>query len=192
MALQTISSREINPIEPVVVTVGSIHGGTKHNVIPDEVKLQLTVRTYKDDVREKTLKAIERITKGIAVSAGVPEDRMPTVKLHDTEHTPATYNSPELVERITSVLRRVVGDENVIKREPTMGGEDFGRYGREEPKIPIFMFRLGCVSPQRVADSKKPGAAPLPTLHSAVFLPERSAIKIGVAAMTSAALDLLQ
>jgi hippurate hydrolase len=192
LALQTIASREIDPVEPVVVTVGSIHGGTKHNVIPDEVRLQLTVRTYKDDVRDKTLKAIERITKGIAQAAGVPEDRAPIVKLREGEFTPATYNSPELVERVTKAFGGAIGGENVIQRPPVMGGEDFGRYGREEPKIPIFMFRLGCMPANKIAASTQPGGKPLPTLHSARFLPERPAIKTGVTAMTAAALDLLQ
>lgn len=191
LALQTIDSREIDPLEPVVVTVGSIHGGTKHNIIPDEVKLQLTVRTYKDETRTQTLDAIERIVKGIAASAGIPKELEPTVKVRD-EHTPATYDSPELVDRILPVFRKLLGEENVVKREPVMGGEDFGRYGREEPKIPIFMFRLGVIAPEKVAASKKEGATALPSLHSSKFLPERSAIKTGVLSMTSAAMELLK
>ena len=191
VALQTIDSRETDPLEPVVVTVGSIHGGTKHNVIPDEVKLQLTVRTYKDETRKATLEAIERIAKGTATAAGVPKDREPTVTVRD-EHTPATYNSPELVDRVVGVFRNAIGSENVIKRNPTMGGEDFGRYGREEPKIPIFLFRLGVTAPGRMAASKQPGGAPLSSLHSSKFLPQREAVKTGVVAMTSAALDLLK
>lgn len=192
MALQTIASREVNPQEPVVVTVGSIHGGTKHNIIPDEVTMQLTVRTYTDAVREQTLKAIERIVVGTARAAGVPKDREPTVKWGD-EFTPATYNTPELVERVTDVHRRVLGEANVVRREPSMGGEDFGRYGREEPKVPIFMFRVGAVVPERMAESKREGGRPLPSLHSALFLPEpKQTIRTGVLAMTAAALDLLQ
>jgi hippurate hydrolase len=192
LALQTIDSREIDPVQPVVVTVGSIHGGTKHNVIPDEVVMQLTVRTYTDEVRDKTLKAIERIAKGTAIAAGVPEDRMPVVKVTD-EFTPATYNTPELVDRVLPALRRSVGDANVIRREPVMGGEDFGRYGREEPKIPIFMYRLGSIPAERLAESKKPGGRPLPSLHSALYLPEPTkTIRTGVTTMTAAAIDLLQ
>ena len=192
LAFQTIDSREIDPVQPVVVTVGSIHGGTKHNIIPDEVVMQLTVRSYTDEVRDKTIKAIERIVKGLAQSAGVPEDRMPTVTVRD-EFTPATYNTPELVDRVLPVLRRVVGDANVIKREPVMGGEDFSRYGREEPKIPIFMYRLGSIPAERIAESKKPGGKPLPSLHSAFYLPEPTkTIRTGVTTMTAAAIDLLQ
>jgi hippurate hydrolase len=193
LGLQTIASREIRPIDAVVVTVGSIHGGTKHNVIPDEVAMQLTVRTYEDDVREKTLAAIERIATGTAKAGGVPDDRMPIVARRDAEFTPAQYNNPELVARVTGVFRTVLGAENVIQRVPEMGGEDFSRYGREEPKIPTFMFRLGSIAPQRIAESKRKGGKPLPSLHSAIYLPDRTpTIKTGVLSMTAAALDLLQ
>jgi hippurate hydrolase len=193
LALQTIDSREIDPVQPVVVTVGSIHGGTKHNIIPDEVVMQLTVRSYTDEVRDKTLKAIERIVRGTAQAAGVPEDRAPTVTVRDAEFTPATYNTPELVERVVGVLRKTVGEQNVVKREPVMGGEDFSRYGREEPKIPIFMYRLGSIPPERIAQSKQPGGKPLPSLHSAFYLPEpKLTIRTGVTTMTAAAIDLLQ
>jgi hippurate hydrolase len=193
LGLQTIASREIRPIDAVVVTVGSIHGGTKHNVIPDEVTMQLTVRTYEDDVREKTLAAIERIANGTAKTAGVPDDRMPVITRRDAEYTPALYNTPELVTRVTGVFRSLVGEENVVRLDPQMGGEDFSRYGREEPKIPIFMYRLGSVRPDRIAESKRKGGKPLPSLHSAVYLPDRTpTIKTGVLTMTGAALDLLK
>jgi amidohydrolase len=192
LVLQTIPSREMKATEPCVVTVGSIHGGTKHNVIPDEVKLQLTVRTYKEEVRQKALKAIERIAKGIAQAAGVPDDRLPVVTVKD-ENTPATYNTPELVARVTDVFRKTIGPANVVEREPTMGGEDFGRYGTDgEPRIPIFMYRLGSVLPDRVAESKRDGGRPLPSLHSSKYLPQREAIKTGVTTMTAAAVDLLR
>jgi hippurate hydrolase len=193
LALQTIASREIRPIDSVVVTVGSIHGGTKHNIIPDEVTLQLTVRSYEDDVRVKTLEAIERITTNIAKAAGVPDDRLPTITRRDADFTPAVYNDPELVARVIGVFRGLVGEENVIQRNPEMGGEDFSRYGREEPKIPTFMFRLGSIPPQRVAESKQKGGKPLPSLHSAHYLPDREpTIKTGVLTMTGAALNLLK
>ena len=193
LAFQTIDSREIDPVEPVVVTVGAIHGGTKRNIIPDEVVLKLTVRSYSDEVRAKTLAAIERIANGIAQSAGVPENRMPVVTHLDDESTPATYNDPGLVERVVGTFRRTVGEENVVKREPVMGAEDFGRFGTEEPKVPIFMYRLGSISGERIAASKKPGAAPLPSLHSAIYLPEpKTTIRTGVTTMTAAAIDLLQ
>ncbi|RMD94114.1 MAG: amidohydrolase [Calditrichaeota bacterium] len=190
MALQTIVSREIPPIEPAVVTVGSIHGGTKHNIIPDEVKLQLTLRSYSDKVRNHTIEAIRRITKGLAIAAGVPEDRMPIVTVGD-EYTPATYNDPELTRRVAKVIGQVLGEKNVIRTEPVMGGEDFGRYGRVEPKIPICIFWLGAVDPQKVAESRKTGK-PLPSLHSSLFAPlPEPTIKTGVKAMTAAVLELM-
>src|SRR3954470_16155484 len=190
LALQTIASREVKATEPVVVTVGSIHGGTKHNVIPDEVKLQLTVRTYKDEVRQQVISAIERIVKGVAAAAGVPKNLEPIVSVKD-EYTPAMYNTPELTDRVVKSLKEMVGEENVVLREPSMGGEDFGRYGREEPKIPICMYRLGSVAAERIAESKRPGGRPLPSLHSSKYLPEREAIRVGVMTMSGAAMGLL-
>jgi hippurate hydrolase len=193
LAFQTIDSREIDPVQPVVVTVGSIHGGTKRNIIPDEVVLKLTIRSYTDEVRTKTLAAIERISKGIAQAAGVPNDRLPVVTHLDDESTPATYNDPALVERVVKTFRSTLGDQNVVKREPVMGAEDFGRFGTEEPKIPIFMFRLGSIPPEKVAASKKSGGAALPSLHSAFYLPEpKATIPTGVVTMTAAAIDLLK
>jgi hippurate hydrolase len=189
LAFQTIASRETHPREPVVVTVGSIHGGTKHNIIPDEVKLQMTVRTYKDETRKRVLAAIGRMARGIAISAGVPKELEPVVTM--SEYTPALYNTPELVQRMKGVMERALGAENVVEREPSMGGEDFGRYGREEPRIPIFMFRLGSVQPEKVAAAKETGI-PLPSLHSSKYLPDRKpTIETGITALTAEALDLL-
>src|SRR5436190_2899296 len=135
LALQTIVSREIAPGEPAVVTVGSIHGGTKHNIIPDEVKLQLTVRSYTDAVRTNVLESIERIVRGQAAAAGLSEDRMPIVKLSD-DATPALYNDPELTERIVRVFKKEFGEKNVEEKKPTMGGEDFAEFGRTQEKVP--------------------------------------------------------
>ena len=192
LALQTIVSRQTKPTDPAVVTVGSIHGGTKRNIIPDEVVMQLTVRTYRDDVRDRTLKAIERIATGTAAAAGVPEELAPVVAV-TKESSPALYNTPELVERVTAALRATLGDENVVPREPAMVAEDFGQFGRQEPKIPIFMYRLGSVSPEKVAASRKPGAPPLPGLHSSLYLPDAPpTIRTGIISMTGAAIDLLR
>src|SRR5215203_6688140 len=127
MALQTIISRENSPLDPAVVTVGSIHGGTRYNIIPDEVNLQLTVRTYKEEVRKRVLASIERIVKGVAAAAGIPEDRAPTVKV--SEGTASTYNEPQLSERLAGVFRQAFGDENVVKVAPIMASEDFGQFG---------------------------------------------------------------
>lgn len=192
MALQTIVSREIAPTDPAVVTVGSIHGGTKHNVIPNEVDLQLTVRSYSDETRAHILDAIARIAKNIAEGAGLPAELLPEIRIKEN-YTPATYNSPELVERASQAIAKCIGERNVVEEAATMGGEDFGRYGREEPRLPIFMFRLGAIPPERVAASLEEGAAPLPSLHSSRFAPapERT-IKTGVKAMTAAVLDLMR
>jgi len=191
LALQTIVSREVSPTDPAVVTVGAIRGGTKHNIIGNEVHLQLTVRSYADETRDQILEAIERICRGLAQAAGVPEDRMPVVSVRD-ESTPAVYNTPELVDRVMDTARRLLGPEQVIEDQPVMGGEDFGRYGREEPRIPIFMFRLGSIAPERLAEYEEAGRS-LPSLHSSQYYPDpEPTILTGVRVMTAAALDLLQ
>jgi hippurate hydrolase len=191
-AWQTIASRENNPIDPIVVTVGSIHGGTKHNIIPDDVKMQLTVRTYKADVRERVLAAIDQIAKGCAVAAGVPEDRMPIVDVMKNEFTPATYNNPELTKRLVAVWKKTLGAENVEATDPTMGGEDFAEYSLPDHSIPACDFHIGAVEPAKIAESKKTGAA-LPSLHSSKFAPiPEPTIRIGIIGMTSAVLELMK
>jgi len=191
---QTIASRENNPIDPIVITVGSIHGGTKHNIIPDEVKMQLTVRTYKVDVRERVLSAIERIAKGCATAAGLPSDKMPTVNVLRDQFTPATYNNPELARRLVTVWKKALGDQNVEMVEPTMGGEDFSEFSLlPEHSIPAVDFHVGAVDPAKIAESKKPGASPLPSLHSSKFAPvPEPTIRTGMVAMTTAVLDLMK
>jgi amidohydrolase len=190
LALQTIISRERDPLEPAVVTVGSIHGGTKHNIIPDDVQLQLTVRSFTDEMRQQVLDTIKRVVRGQAVAAGIPEDRLPTVKVRD-DFTPVVYNNPELVQRLAGVFRKLLGEDKVVKREPTMGGEDFGLFGRTEDKIPICMFSLGSVDPGRVEESQRTGK-PLPSLHSSLYAPvAEPTIKLGLLTMTAAVLDLV-
>jgi amidohydrolase len=191
---QTIASRENNPIDPIVITVGSIHGGTKHNIIPNEVKMQLTVRTYKADVRERTLAAIERIAMGCATAAGLPSDKTPTVTVLRDEFTPATYNNPELTRRLVAVWRKALGDRNVEMVDPTMGGEDFSEYSLlPEHSVPAVDFHVGAVDPAKIAESKKPGASPLPSLHSSKFAPvPEPTIRTGMVAMTAAVLDLMK
>jgi len=191
---QTIASRENNPIDPIVITVGSIHGGTKHNIIPDEVKMQLTVRTYKADVRERVLAAIERIAKGCATTAGLPSDKMPTVNVLRDQFTPATYNNPDLTRRLAVVWKKALGDQNVEMVEPTMGGEDFSEFSLlPEHSIPAVDFHVGAVDSAKIAESKKPGASPLPSLHSSKFAPvPEPTIRTGMVAMTAAVLDLMK
>lgn len=190
LALQTIVSRERDPLEPAVVTVGSIHGGTKHNIIPDEVKLQLTVRSYTDEVRTQTLAAIQRIARGQAIAAGIPDDRLPVVNV-ETEFTPATYNDPKLTERLVGVFNGWFGTTNVLQRKPSMGGEDFGDFGRTEHKIPICMFSVGGVKPEALKESTRTGRS-LPSLHSSLWAPDAEpTIKTGITAMTAAVLELM-
>ena len=185
--LQTLVSRETDPTDPAVVTVGSIHGGAKHNVIPNEVKLQLTVRTTKDSVRDHILKGIDRIAKAAAAGAQAPE---PIVKVDPAEFTPALYNEPALTRKTVALFRELLGQDRVFEKPPIMGGEDFGRYGREG--VPIFMYFLGTIAPDRVAASQREGAAPLPSLHSDVYYPvPEPSIKTGVLTMTSAVLNLV-
>ncbi|HEY6243891.1 MAG TPA: amidohydrolase [Pyrinomonadaceae bacterium] len=191
MALQTIISRENSPLDPAVVTVGSIHGGTRYNIIPDEVNLQLTVRTYKEDVRKRILASIERITKGVAAAAGIPEDRAPLVKVSETEITAATYNDPQLMERLAGVFKTALGPENVVKTSPVMGSEDFG-YLSLDQKIPAVIFWLGAVDPVKVKESQERGIA-LPSLHSPLFAPvPEPTLRTGVKAMTAAVMDLMK
>jgi hippurate hydrolase len=190
LALQTIASREVQPGEPVVVTVGSIHGGTRRNIIPDEVRLQLTVRSYKEEARQQTLAAIKRIARGQALAAGIPEDRLPEVRMTD-EITPALYNDPKLTERLVGALTAWFGENNLIRKPPSMGGEDFSEFGRTEPKVPICMLNIGGVNPEALKESQRTGQ-PLPSLHSPLWAPvPEPTIKAGVTAMTAAALELL-
>ena len=189
LALQTIVSRENSPLEPAVVTVGSIHGGTRYNIIPDEVNLQLTVRTYKEDVRKKILASIERIVKGVAMAAGIPEDRAPVIKV--SEGTTSTYNDPKLLERLTPVLQRELGDTNVVQMPPMMASEDFG-YLSLDHKIPVTIIWLGASDAQKVKAHRETGAA-LPGLHSALFAPvPEPTLRTGVKATTAVVLELLR
>ena len=187
LALQTIVSREMSPIEPAVVTVGRIQGGTRRNIIPDQVEMQLTVRTYTDAARAQVLAAIERITRGVVSAAGLPEDRAPIVRVREDERSPATCNDPQLTRRGVDAIRAVLGEAAVVERDPEMGAEDFGLFGKVQPPIPIFMFRLGTIEPQRLAQP------PLPGLHSSRFWPAIDpTIRTGIQAMTAAALAVLK
>ena len=187
--LQTIVSRQIAPTDPAVVTVGSIHGGTKHNVIPNEVKLQLTLRSYTDEVRNQTLSSIERIVRGSAISAGLTEEYFPVIEIKD-EYTPAVFNNPSLVEKVQRSFVNTLGDDKVIQVSPVMGGEDFGMFGRVEPIIPTALFWLGAVN-NEVYEKAKRDDLTLPSLHSDLFLPDADpAINTGVEAMSNAIVDL--
>ena len=191
-AWQTIASRENNPLDPIVVTVGSIHGGTKRNIIPDEVTMQLTVRTYKKQVREKVLAAIERIAKDIAAAGGVLPERAPIVTVRKDEFCSATYNNPELTKRLVAVWRKSLGNENVEIVDPTMGGEDFSEYSLTDHSIPAVDFHFGAVDQAKIADYQQTGKE-LPSLHSSKFAPlPEPTIRTGIVAMTTAVLELMK
>ena len=189
---QTIISRENNPLDPIVVTVGSIHGGTKSNIIPDEVKMQLTVRTYKPETRERVLAAIDRIAKGCATAAGVPPERAPIVTVSKDQFCPATYNNPELTRRLVAVWKSSLGDENVKIVDAVMGGEDFSEYSLPDHSIPAVDFHIGAVEPAKISEYKQEGKE-LPTLHSSKFAPvPEPTIRVGIIGMTSAVLELMK
>ena len=191
LALQTIVSREVKPGDPAVVTVGSIHGGTKSNIISDEVRLQLTLRSYKKETRQQLIDSIKRIVKAQAESANMPADKMPEVLLSDDRAT-ALYNQPELCQEVRQYIGAAIGAENVITREPVMGAEDFSEYGMTKDKVPLCMFWLGTQPPTVVAAAKEKGT-PLPSLHSPYFKPvPEPSIETGVTAMTSAVIGLLK
>ncbi len=186
LALQTIVSRENDPLEPAVVSVGSIHGGTRHNVIPDEVKLQLTVRTYKDEVRKKILAGIERIARAEAAAAGATKP--PSVTLNG-EPGHATYNDPALCKRMAAALSSAFGPANVVDLPPVMAGEDFSEYVRAG--VPGFYFRLGATA-QAKFDAAQGDLSRLPALHSSEFAPDpQPTLTMGAASLTAAALELL-
>jgi hippurate hydrolase len=185
VSLQAIVAREIKPTEPAVITVGSIHGGTKHNIISDTCHLQLTVRSYSDKIRNQLKEAIQRRAKGIAVAAGAPE---PVITFSDG--TPATFNDEELAARLGKLFRAQLGDENIVPGEPSMGGEDFSEYGRAG--VPIVMYRLGAVNGKRLARLKELGQEP-PSLHSPLFYPDADeALLVGISTMTNAVHELLK
>lgn len=185
LSLQTIVSREIKPIEPAVVTVGSIHGGTKHNIIGDRCHLQITVRSYTDQVRMKILNSITRRAKAIAQAYDAPE---PTVRI--SEGVPALENDRELTPRLTDAFRRALGKDNVLDMEPVMGGEDFSQFGIAG--VPIVMVRLGAVAQKRLDRYRELGQIP-PSLHSPHFYPDaEEALPTGITTLVTAALELLQ
>lgn len=187
--LQTLVSREIAPTSPAVVTVGSIQGGAKHNIIPDTVELQLTVRSFSDQVREHLLNGIKRIARAEGMAQGLPNDKLPIVTIKD-EYTPSVWNDPKLTNRLVSVFKRELGEANVLENKPVMGGEDFARYGRVEPPIPSLLYWLGAVE-QKKYNAAKSGQGTLPSLHSPFFAPDaKPTIATGVKTMTSAALSL--
>ena len=186
LALQTLVSREKDPLEPAVLTVGSIHGGNKHNIIPDDVHLQITVRSYTPAVRKQLLDGIARIAKAEAAAANAP--RPPEIRT--SEGANATYNDPALTKRLAAMLTRELGTDNVVEGRPEMVAEDFGEFGKAA-KAPSVMLRVGAVEPAKYAAATSSGT-PLPSLHSATFAPDRApTIRTATTTLVLSALELL-
>lgn len=187
LALQTIASRERSPLDPVVVTVGKIEGGTKRNIIPDEVRLYLTVRTFSPEVRKRVLESIERIPQGIALVNGIPGERAPVFEPLPAESVASTYNDPTLTARLATALGKELGAANVVEIQPAMVSEDFGLFGLEG-KIPTVLLALGAADPAALAGGTQAG------LHSSKFAPSQpeTVLRTGVRGAVSAVLELLR
>ena len=190
-ALQTLVSREISPLDSAVVTVGSFHAGAKHNIISDEAKLQLIVRSYSDEVRDHLLDGIARIAKGEAIAAGMPDDKMPVVTVQKDEYTPATFNTPEFTEEMAAYLKTSFGNDRVVQMPPVMGGEDFSRFWREDKSIKSLIVWVGGV-PQAEYDAAKKEGRTLPSLHSPFWAPDAPAvISTATEALTAMTMKLM-
>ena len=191
-SLQQLVSREIDPQDAAVVTVGSFHAGTKHNIISDEAKLQLTVRSYSDETRKLLLNGIRRIARGEGIAAGLSDDKLPEVSVREDEFTPATFNDPALTQRMAGVFRQRFGEVRVMEAPAVMGGEDFSRFAREDKSIKSLIFWVGGV-PQAQWDAVRAGGAALPSLHSPFWAPDAEAVvATATEAMTAAALEVLK
>jgi hippurate hydrolase len=187
LGLQTIVARENNPSDPIVITVGSIHGGTQANVIPDEVKLELSVRTFTTQVRTRTLAAIRRVAKGEAESAGAP--REPLVTAPAVARPPVT-NDAALISRLARALKAGLGDQNVVEMPAKMTSEDFAEYG--VAGVPIALLHIGAVNRAKLEDARKTGI-PVPAPHSPEWAPDyEPTLKAAIRAEVTALLDLLQ
>ncbi len=188
---QGIVARQIDPREPAVLTVGTIHGGAKRNIIPEEVTMGLTLRTFNDKERDQIIEAVKRTAEGIAVGYGVPQDRMPVVTVSKTEHAPVNVNDPALADRLRTVAQKTLGADHVETTESSMGSEDVGEFSLGN-KIPELMFWLGAAEPAKLAHAKQIGV-PLPAMHSPLFAPDyKPTIETGVTAMTAMAMDLMK
>ena len=191
-SLQTLVSREIDPQDPAVVTVGSFQAGSKHNIISDEALLLITVRSYGDDTRAKLIEGSKRIAHGEAIAAAMPEDRMPVVTLREAEFTPATYNSPEFTVEMAKLFETRFGKDRVVQSKPVMGGEDFSRYRRADETVNSMIFWVGGVPMADYQAAQKEGAK-LPSLHSPFWAPDAEKVIVtGAEALTAATLDILK
>lgn len=193
LALQTIVSRETSAVEPVGVTVGAIQGGTRASIIPEEVKLLVSVRALDDKGRDRAVQAVERIAQGTAQAAGIPDDLAPVVRRSEDEKVSGTYNDPALSERLSAVFARELGGGKVIRIKPRMAGDDFGHFGSVEGKvIPSLVSLLGTADPQKTEESRRTGI-PLVSVHNPRFAPiPGTTLRTGMRTMTRAVLDLLK
>ncbi|GAB5347724.1 amidohydrolase [Alteriqipengyuania sp. 357] len=191
MKLQTLVSRELSPLEPGVVTVGSFRAGSKHNIISDEAKLQLTVRSYTDEARKLLLDGIARIARGEAIAAGIAEDQLPVVTVADP-YTPSTFNDPDFTESVMTGFRSRFGEGRVMQVPSVMGGEDFSQYRRADPDgVESLIFWIGGV-PEDEWQAAQSGEATLPSLHSPFWAPDaEKVIATGAEALAAAAIDLM-
>jgi len=190
--IQTIVSREQDPQDPAVVTVGDIHGGTKRNIIPDQVKLELTTRAFSDKARETTITGLRQMAAGITTSAGLPPEKAATVTVLDDESTPVQFNDPALTASVKATLVKTLGAANVLPVEKTMGSEDVGVFGLDRQQIPVVYFRLGAMDPHKLAAAEA-AAKELPGMHTSRFEPlPQPTIQTGVTAMSAVAISLLQ
>jgi hippurate hydrolase len=190
--IQTIVSREENPSDPAVVTVGDIHGGTKRNIIPDEVKLELTTRAFSDKARQIVLDGLKNMAAGLAVSAALPPDKAPTVTVLDDESTPVQYNDPALTAKVKAVLVSTLGAASVKDLSAVTGSEDVGVFGLPDRSIPVCYFRLGAMYPDRFAAAQATGVFP-PGMHTNKFEPDpEPTLRTGITALASTAIALLQ
>jgi hippurate hydrolase len=190
--LQTLVSRENDPANPAVVTVGSFQAGAKHNIISDEAKLQITVRSYTPEVRKLLLDGIRRIARGEAIAAGMPEDRMPVVTIRDAEFTPSTFNTEKLSARALALFTEHFGAERAVKTPAVMGGEDFSRFWLADKSVESLIFWVGG-TPRAKWDAAGGDASKLPSLHSPFWAPEaETVISTATEALTITALDILK
>ncbi|WP_218939608.1 amidohydrolase [Sphingorhabdus profundilacus] len=190
VALQSIISREKGPLEPGVITVGAFHAGTKHNIISEFADLQVTVRANSQDVRDKLIASIERVAVGIGRAHGLPEDKLPVVKVN--ESTPVTVNDAALARRLNGAIAKALGNDVVVPfRQTNMGAEDFAFFVDPKFNVPGYYFAVGGTAPEWM-EAAKNGGKPVAGHHSPLFRidPEPS-VRLGIEAMTAAVLDLL-
>ena len=190
--IQTIVSREEDPQDPTVVTVGDIHGGTKRNIIPDQVKLELTTRSFSEKSRATVIQGLKDMAAGITASAGLPPEKAATVTVLDDESTPVEYNDPAMTAQVKTILVRALGADHVLDLSRIMGSEDVGVFALPDHQIPLVYFRLGAMDPAKLAAAKAAGKE-LPGPHTSRFEPvPEPTLRTGVTAMTSVAMSLLQ